>query len=139
MLSAMHAFLADAIVVLHLVYVGFVVLGYLAILLGAALRWSWIRRRGFRVPHAICTLIVAVEAVFGVVCPLTTWERDLRRAAGQRPEDVSFVGKLVRDVLFYDAPAWVFTTCYVVFGLIVIGTWILVPPHGRKKRGLAQA
>ena len=76
--------LADAIVVLHLAYVLFVLLGFAAIWIGAWLHWSWTRRRAFRVTHLACTLVVALEAVFGVVCPLTEWEYELRLEAGQR-------------------------------------------------------
>jgi hypothetical protein len=43
------------------------------------------------------------------------------------PEEISFVGRLVRDVLFYDVPPSVLTTCYVVFGLLVLATIFLVP------------
>lgn len=123
----MSVFLADLIVVVHLGYVLFVIAGLFLIWIGVALRWSWVRRPAFRVPHLVCTLIVPLEALGGVICPLTTWERDLRRAAGQQPDEISFVGRLVRDVLFYDAPPWVLTICYVVFGILVLATFFLVP------------
>jgi len=121
------ALLADLIVVLHLGYVAFVVLGFAAIWLGVLLRWGWVRRPAFRVPHLVCTIIVPIEALNDFECPLTTWERGLRRDAGQTAEEISFVGRLVRDLLFYEAPPWVFTACYVVFGLLVLATFFLVP------------
>ena len=121
------AFLADAIVVAHLAYVLFVVLGFAAVWLGVALRWGWVRRPAFRVPHLVCTLIVPIEVLSDVRCPLTTWERELRREAGQYPEDISFVGRLARELLFYDVPHHVLTICYVVFGLLVLATFFLVP------------
>lgn len=119
--------LADGIVVFHLAYVFFVLLGFAAIWLGVFLRWAWVRRPAFRVPHLLCTLIVPIEALNSFECPLTTWERNLRREAGQAAEEISFVGRLVRDVLFYDVPPAVLTTCYVVFGLLVLATFFLVP------------
>ena len=125
------AVLADLIVVLHLAYVLFVLVGFALIWLGVWLRWGWVRRPAFRVPHLLFTLIVPLEALGGVVCPLTTWERDLRLEAGQHPEEISFVGRLVREVLFYEAPDWVFTVCYVAFGLLVLGTLFLVPIRRR--------
>ena len=59
----------------------------------------------------------------------------LRHRAGQVVEsDISFMGRLVRGVLFYEAPAWAFTTAYVLFALLVIATLILVPPRRRRPR-----
>ena len=141
MQAAVDQLLADLIVVLHLAYVLFVLLGFAAIWLGAWLRWGWTRRPAFRITHLACTLVVAVEAVFGVVCPLTEWEHELRVRAGQLPryhgveatEPISFVGRLVRSVLFYDAPPWVLTTCYIVFGLVVLATFVWLPPLRRAR------
>ena len=124
--------LADIIVVFHLAYVLFVIVGFALIWLGVALRWGWVRRPAFRIPHLVFTIIVPVEALVGLICPLTTWERELRQQAGQRPEDISFMGRLTRDILYYQAPEWVFTVCYVVFGLLVLGTFFLVPIRRRK-------
>lgn len=121
------ALLADLLVFVHLGYVAFVVVGLLLIWLGVACGWTWVRRPLFRVPHLVCTLIVPLEALVGMICPLTTWERELRLQAGQVPEDISFLARLARDVLFYRAPQWVFTVSYVAFGLVVLATFFLVP------------
>ena len=129
------AALADLIVVLHLGYVLFVIVGLVLIWLGVALRWGWVRRPAFRVPHLVCTLIVPVEALIGYVCPLTTWEHELRRRAGQHPEEISFMGRLARDLLFYEAPQWVFTLCYVAFGLVVVATFLCVPMRRQATAG----
>lgn len=131
------ALLADVIVVFHLGYVLFAILGEVVVLVGWPLGWAWIRNRIFRLVHLVCVVIVPVEAVVGVLCPLTTWEADLRREAGQTVEDISFMGRLARDVLFYEAPAWVFTTCYVIFGILVIATMFLVPPRWRRTKAPA--
>jgi ABC-type multidrug transport system permease subunit len=127
------AFLADLIVALHLAYVVFVIAGLVFVLVGALLGWKWIRRRGFRLTHLICTLIVPIEALAGFICPLTTLENWLRVAANQSPSEASFVGRLVRHMLFYEAPPWVFTISYVVFGMLVLAVWFLIPPRKRKK------
>jgi len=129
------AALADLIVVLHLGYVLFVIVGLVLIWLGVALGWGWVRRPAFRVPHLVCTLIVPIEALVGYVCPLTTWERELRWRAGQHPEEISFMGRLARDLLFYEAPPWVFTLSYVVFGLVVLATFLFVPMRRRWATG----
>jgi hypothetical protein len=123
--------LADLLVAFHLAYVGFVVFGLVVVWLGALLRWSWVRRPAFRLTHLVCTLIVPLEALNDYECPLTTWERDLRRTAGQTPEEISFVGRMVREVLFHDVSPTVLTSAYVVFGLLVLATLFLVPLRRR--------
>lgn len=123
---------ADVIVVVHLLYMAFVIVGQLAIVLGAVLRWEWIRNVWFRRLHLLAISIVAVQAILGIACPLTVWERNLRLLAGQPVGNESFVARLVHSVLFYEFEPWVFTTCYVVFALLVLGTYIWVPPRRRQ-------
>jgi hypothetical protein len=129
------AFLADLIVFAHFLIVSFCVLGELAILLGAALRWKWIRNAAFRIVHLCAVLFVALEAIFGITCPLTVWEYRLRGAAGQRYEsDLSFLARIVRKIIFYDFPPWVFTALYIGFGALIILTFIFIRPE-LKRRG----
>ncbi len=128
-----YALLADLLVAVHLGFIAFVVGGQLAILIGAARRWGWIRNRWFRVGHLLAIVFVALEAVMGMICPLTDWEYQLRHRAGQIvEEDISFVGQFVREILFYEFPTWVFTTAYVSFALLVLATMVFVPPQWRR-------
>lgn len=76
----MHEFWANTIVVIHLGYMAFVVVGLGVILLGMFRGWQWIRNPWFRFIHLAMILIVAFEAVIDFECPLTTWERDMRKA-----------------------------------------------------------
>ncbi len=128
-----YALLADLLAALHLGFIAFVVGGQLAILIGAELHWEWIRNRWFRVGHLLAIVFVALEAIVGMVCPLTDWEYSLRRKAGQIvEEDISFVGRLVREILFYELPTWMFTTAYISFAVLVVVTLVLVPPQWRR-------
>lgn len=132
---AWFAFLADLIVVLHFCYVTFTVGGEIVILLGGALKWAWVRNLPFRIVHAASVVLVAGEALAGASCPLTVWEYRLRLLAGQRVEaQISFVARLVRSIIFYDFPAWVFLALYVGFAAAVVLTFILLPPM-RKRSG----
>jgi hypothetical protein len=80
-------------------------------------------------------LLVAAESLLGVLCPLTILESRLRTAAGQRTEEeITFVGRIIRNIIFYDFPDWVFTLMYVGFGVLVLATFIFIPPR-RKGRG----
>jgi hypothetical protein len=120
---------ADVTVVLHFGYVAFVVLGLLLVLLGIACRWQWVRNLWFRIAHLAAILIVVGEAWLGITCPLTTLEQWLRHQAGQTGYRGDFLATLVHDLLFYDAPGWVFTAAYTLFGLLVAATFVLAPPR----------
>ncbi len=128
------AFLADVILFVHAGYVAFTVGGEIAILLGAALRWRWIRNLPFRIAHTTAVVLVAVEALIGVSCPLTVWEYRLRLLADERVGDqIPFIARAVRSIIFHDFPAWVFVLVYVGFAIAVVATLVLVPP-GRQRR-----
>lgn len=130
-----YAFCADLMVALHVAYVSFVVVGQLLILLGWALSWSWVRNIWFRVAHLVAIGLVAVEAVFEITCPLTVWEQRLRRLAGQQGNDVSFVGRLLRDLIFVDVPESILRYGHIGFAVLVFGTLLLIPPHWPGRRG----
>ena len=93
------------------------------------MRWGWVRNFWFRVLHFLMIALVVAESLGGVVCPLTTWENQLRVMAGGTAHADTFVGRLVHDVMFFRAPPWVFTVCYCVFGAAVLLTLILAPPR----------
>ena len=129
---AVYGVLADAVVTAHLCYVAFTVCGELLILLGAALRWRWIRALRFRIVHLAACLLVAVEAFIGALCPLTSWEYRLRELAGQRFESqIPLTARIVRSIIFYDLPSWVFTAAYIGFGLLVALTFVFIRPRRR--------
>ena len=129
----MYEALADALVVVHLAYVGFVVIGEFLVLLGFVLKWRWIANPWFRWSHLIAIAVVVFEAIFGITCPLTLWERQLRDAAGKSQPEETFIGGLVHQVLFFELPPWVFTTIYITFGLLVVLTLVVVPPRGFRR------
>ncbi|MGA2762886.1 MAG: DUF2784 domain-containing protein [Spirochaetia bacterium] len=126
---ARFAFIADIIVVVHFCYVAFTVGGELVILLGGFLKWGWVRDMAFRISHLAAVVLVAAEAVAGASCPLTVWEYRLRVMAGQQIEgQISFIARLVRSIIFYDFPAWVFLAAYVGFAGIVVLTFVFFRP-----------
>ncbi|MCX7038041.1 MAG: DUF2784 domain-containing protein [Spirochaetes bacterium] len=138
-MAARFAVLADLLVAFHLCYVAFTIGGELLILLGGLLRWGWVRNLSFRIVHLASVVLVAVEASTGTMCPLTVWEYQLRTRAGQKVEaQISFIARLVRSVIFYDFPAWVFLAAYVGFALLVGLTVVLVRPRrGHPKKSTA--
>ena len=123
----MRALLADVVLVVHFGFVVFVIGGLFAIWIGAALRWQWVRQFWFRLVHLCAIIFVASEAIAGVMCPLTVWEDVLRG----RGSDTGFIERWIHAVLFYNLPPWVFTVAYVLFALLVVGTYIAIPPRRR--------
>jgi hypothetical protein len=125
--------IADAVLVLHVAVVLFVVGGLLLVVAGnlARPRWSWVNAWGFRLAHAAAIAVVAAQAWFGVVCPLTTLEMWLRAQAKQPVYAGSFIAHWLQSLLYFDAPPWVFMLAYTLFGLAVAGVWLRFPPRWR--------
>lgn len=115
--------LADGVLVVHALFVGFVVVGQALVLAGLVLGWRWVRHRGFRLAHLAAIGIVVVQAWAGVLCPLTILENALRVRAGEVAYAGSFVAHWLHALIFYDAPGWVFTVAYSGFAAVVAATW----------------
>ncbi len=133
-MESLYIVLADLVVVLHVGYVAFVILGELAVLLGILFKWDWVRNRTFRLLHLAAIGVVVFESWSGIVCPLTTWENWLREQAGQSVEQGDFIARWVHQILFYRADPGVFTWIYSAFGALVVLTLILAPPRLRTRR-----
>jgi len=127
--TAYHV-LADAVLALHVALVLFVVGGLVLIVLGNWRRWRWVNRWWFRLAHLAAIGVVVAEAWIGLVCPLTTLEMWLRAQARDATYTGGFIEHWLQRLLYYDAPAWVFTTAYSLFGLAVVAAWWFFPPRG---------
>lgn len=128
-MSLVYRLLADLVVLLHATYVLFVVLALPVIIVGAWRQWSWVRKPGFRYTHQAMIGVVVAEAWCGITCPLTTWEHWLRAWSGGRSYRGDFIPNLVHNLLFFDAPPWVFTLAYSMFGALVLATFVFAPPQ----------
>ncbi|GAB4343741.1 MAG: hypothetical protein Kow0089_19720 [Desulfobulbaceae bacterium] len=127
--------LADLVLVLHMLVVIFIVGGQVLVLVGAALRWQWIRNFRFRFLHLAVISFVVLLSWLEMFCPLTTLEMNLRARGGEAVYPVSFVAHWLQRLLYYDVPIRVLSLCYTLFGLTVVLAWILVPPYSQKKQG----
>jgi polyferredoxin len=119
--------LADFVLVLHFCIAGFIVLGLILVWIGALAGWAWVRNPWFRYLHLAAIAFVALEALAGMMCPLTVWEDALR--GGGRPD--SFIGRWVARLLYYRAPEWVFTAAYCAWTAASLLTLRFVPPRRR--------
>ena len=128
-MSSLYAALANIALILHVGYVLFVAGGLILIVAGGARDWKWVRNPWFRAAHLAAIGYVVLEAWLGIVCPLTTLELWLRELAGQTSFTGDFIAYWLRRLLFFDAPAWVFTACYSGFGALVLLSWFGVRPR----------
>ncbi|WP_421870710.1 DUF2784 domain-containing protein [Motiliproteus sp.] len=119
---------ADLILIGHVLFVAFVVFGVVAIYLGRIWAWPWVRNFWFRVLHLAAILFVVLQSWVGAICPLTTWEMQLRARGGGEGYEGAFIQHWLQMLLYYEAPEWVFIVAYTAFAALVIASWFVVPP-----------
>jgi hypothetical protein len=124
-----YQFLVGLVLALHVALVAFVVGGLVAVVAGNLFGWRWVNALWFRLAHLGAIAVVVAQSWLGIVCPLTSLELWLRERAGQGAYTGGFIEHWLERVLYYDAPAWVFTTVYSLFGLGVLATWWFFPPR----------
>lgn len=120
---------ADGLLLLHVLFVVFVVSGLALIIAGGIRHWHWVRNPWFRAAHVAAIGVVVAQAWLGRLCPLTVWEMALRERAGDAVYKVSFIAYWLDQLLYFDAPAWVFLLAYTAFAALVVISWFLVRPR----------
>lgn len=129
-----YQLLADAVLLVHFAIVLFVVGGLALIVVGNVRGWQWVNALWFRLAHIGAIGIVVAQAWLGRLCPLTVFESWLRRQAGEAVYQASFIEHWVQRALYFDAPPWMFTLAYTIFGLSVLLAWWCFPPRRRSRR-----
>lgn len=121
---------ADVVLVVHFAFVLFVVFGLVLVWIGYFASWNFVRGIVFRLSHLLAMVVVVLESVFGIICPLTTWENRLRHLAGggERYES-SFMQHWIHKVMFFDLEPSTFTVIYVVFLLALVLSFVVVRPR----------
>lgn len=132
-MTNLYQIMANLVLVLHVTIVLFVVLGLVLVFVGNACGWRWVNNPWFRLSHLVAIAVVVAEVWLDIVCPLTTLEMWLRSQTGDVAYSGGFIEHWLHHLLYYDAPGWVFTVAYTVFGLLVVATWWIFPPtRGRR-------
>jgi len=127
--KTLYSHTADVVLMTHVLFVAFVVVGLILVYVGSILSWQWVRNFWFRASHLVAIGVVVLQSWFGMICPLTTWEMHLRAKAGKSIYDGSFITHWLDQLLYYQAPSWVFIACYTVFGGLVVFSWFVVRPN----------
>lgn len=131
----LYQLLADGVLALHVAVVVFIVGGLAMILVGNLRHWRWVNGLRFRLLHLGAILFVVVESWLDLICPLTSLEMRLRAQAGQGSYSESFIGHWLQQLLYYDAPAWVFVLIYTLFAALVALSWWRFPPATARRKG----
>lgn len=123
----MYLLLADAIIIVHFLFIAFVVAGGLL-----ALRWprvAWL--------HLPAALWGAVIEFSGWICPLTPLENHLRRLGGGMIYSGGFIEQYIIPVIY---PSNLTATAqYVLGGLVIIVNLIIYALFIRKQRNLCHS
>ena len=125
----LYRMVADAVLLLHVVFVSFVIFGLVLVVAGGVLKWHWVRNPWFRLCHLLAIFVVVIQSWLGIICPLTTFEMMLRSRAGDAVYPGSFVAHWLEAILYYQAPGWVFAAIYTLFGAVVVGSWFWIRPR----------
>ena len=122
-----YVWLADLVLVAHLVFVTFVVLGGLLVPRRPAVAWI----------HVPCAAWAAFVEFSGLVCPLTPLENALRRAGGASGYAGDFVAHYITAALY---PEGLTRSVQIVLGGLIVA--LNVGVYGlllaRRRRGRAQ-
>ncbi len=124
-----YAFWADMLGLFHGAIVLFVVGGQIMILTGWWQGWMWTRGLWFRRIHLSLIAVIMSIAALGEWCPLTLWEAELRRLAGEQGYEQGFIATWLDRLLYYQAPLWVFIVLYAGFTALVVWSYWKYPPQ----------
>ena len=102
-----HRFFADAVLILHLAFIVFVVLGGFIVLRNPRLGWL----------HAPAVVWAAATEFLGIVCPLTPFENRLRALGGEDSYAGSFIEQYLTSLIY---PAGLTPQIQLLLGLLVI-------------------
>jgi hypothetical protein len=122
--------LANLTAILHLAYFAFVVLGSLAITVGAR-RWRWVRNSWFRALHLLAIWAVLAEDMIGLVCPLNVAETHFRGAARSRETRFS---EILDRLLHHTLHGRPLDIVYWSLGAASLVLLFLVPPNFLSRR-----
>jgi len=123
--------LANLILIFHFFYVLFIIIGLAIIYLGYFMKWTFIRNPVFRWIHLSAMSIVIM---FGIFCPLTEWEAELRGVQGISAYSSGFIPYWVHHLLFYNWSPWVFESVYILLFLFMIASMFIVPPRYKQQK-----
>jgi hypothetical protein len=108
---------ADAVVVLHLLWIVFLILGAIP-----GRRWAWVKWTHL----AALAFSIALQA-FGWICPLTHVEAWLRRRGGAEPYEGTFIRHYVEQLVYAEIPRGALFTGTLI--VVTLSLWMYFGPR----------
>jgi len=109
----LYKLLADFVLILHLFFIVFVLLG------GLLLVW----RRWILLLHFPAVIWAVVLEFLGLICPLTPWENALRKAGGDAGYSGGFIEHYLIPLIY---PSSLTRDLQMILGIIAIGVNIAI-------------
>ncbi|MDH5428607.1 MAG: DUF2784 domain-containing protein [Nitrospirota bacterium] len=117
--------IADCLVLIHLVFICFVVLGGLLVM-----RWKWVSL--FHLPAVAWGALIEFQ---GWICPLTPLEHHFRHLAGQSGYSGSFIEHYLIPLIYPSGltrPIQIVIGAFVIImNMIIYGHWLYRTKHPR--------
>jgi hypothetical protein len=117
---------ADLLVLLHLLFILFVLCGGLLLL-----KWRWIPWL-----HLPCLLWGILIEFYGWICPLTPWENHFRAVAGATGYEGGFIDHYLIPLIYpsgLDRRLQIGLGIAVVLLNLIVYVWVLLRPTTRRK------
>lgn len=116
--------LGEIILAVHLLIIGFNLFGLVAIPVGAARGWKFVRPLWFRLLHFVSLTVVAIQSLAGRACFLTIWQdREAPIGSSHGP----LIMRWVNAMIFWPLPGWFFTVLYIAIWLYALALMWIVP------------
>ena len=119
---------ADLVLIFHFGIVIFIISLFVIIPVGYKFKWNWPRNRKLRSTHLLLMFLVTTETVFGLTCPLTLIEHNLRGIYISN----TFVNSWLQNLLYWNFPKEFFLISYILCLMWTIFMWNRFPPSNKK-------
>ena len=120
--------IADIILVFHFCVVIFTTSGFFLIPIGYKYGWSWVANWRLRTLHCGIMVLITLETLLGITCPLTSIENSLRGIYQSK----SFVAYWVKQTIYWNFSTELFVFLYCIFLGWTFLMWKLCPPIVKK-------
>ena len=115
---------ADLILIIHFLIVFFIISLFGLVPYGYSKKWNWVSSKKIRYTHLFLITLVTIESLFGIICPLTILENNLRGIVTNQ----TFISKYLSKIIFFNFPSSFFLALYFSGFLVAIYIIVKYPP-----------
>jgi len=124
-----YQFLADTVIVIHLLWIIFMLVGFFFTLYALAFRKSLLNWWKFRTLHLVGIFYVAGLTVLGKYCPLTILENKFRsQASPEKVYESSFISHYLEKIVYPEIDPLLIQIPTLALAVATILIFVLSPP-----------